>query len=429
MKKRKLLAAAMAGGLALMLAFTGCGKRPVSQSGSQPGNDPSQSVVEQGPIMEFVAADKTNWDKVVNIGSYSYTIKVTLDADGTLELAGTCVGKAQQAEQSGPNRGGGSDPSATPAEDVEEPDEAKMRSLDFKQTGTWTKEEGLGYTLVLADAVVTKTNYDKASARQYFYLPIYANDANAGLIQFQGKDVNFRKEMASDYERFEIRDAKYSFEANGSTATGNSSTTSVWLENDGSANCLVQSGSNPTYKHGFWEMDPETKNITVSLWGTDYYAIYCDVAGKEGYRLSYDGSLLYSNTEASYVDEDFDGKTVSTLQCYEGDYTLNLTEKGIAVLMQNGSRSKDGTYTGEGDSLVVVLDGTTYTAADGKLNISWTSGSGSSASTVERVFNTDGSKPDAPAATQGGEAQGGEPGSAEAGSGENAEGGEAPAGN
>jgi hypothetical protein len=171
-------------------------------------------------------------------------------------------------------------------------------------------------------------------------------------------------------------------------------------------------------------MDPETRNITVHLWGADYAASYCGVARKEGYRLSYDGSLFYSNTEASYVDEDFDGKTVLTLQCYEGDYTLNLTEKGIAVLMEGASRSKDGSYTGEGDSLVVVLGGSTYTAADGQLNVSWTSGSGSSASTVERVFNTDGSKPDAPAATEGGKAQD-EPGSGEAGSGENAEGGAA----
>lgn len=429
MNKQKMLAAVMAGGLAFSLALTGCGSGTAStETGKKADTSAKMQTTEsqtQESLPEFVAADKTNWDKEVNIGSYAYTLKVTLNSDGTLELAGTCVGKAQEAVQQGPGGGGGSDPSATPAEDVPEPDEATKRSLDFKQSGTWTKDTGYGYILVLNDAsVTTKTDFDKASSRHIFYLPVFANDASAGLVQFQGKDTAFRKEIASDYEDFEVRDAEITFTANGTTQTGNASTTNLWLEKDGTANCLVQSGSTPTYKRGMWTTDAATGNITVSLWGTDYTAIYCGTAGKEGYRVNYDGTLMYSNENVTYTDEDFDGKTVMTLLCGEGDYTLELTDKGYAVLRENGARSKDGSYTGSGDSLVVVLDGTTYAAEGGKLTVSWTSGSGSSASTVERVFNTDGTQPEAPA--QGGEApaQGEAPAEGEATSG-----GDAPAAN
>ncbi len=88
--------------------------------------------------------------------------------------------------------------------------DSEKAALNFTLTGTWTYDTGYGYTVTIGD-YTTKTDYDKASARQVFYAQITANGATSDLIQFQGKDTAFRKEIAADYEDFEIRDAAFVF--------------------------------------------------------------------------------------------------------------------------------------------------------------------------------------------------------------------------
>ena len=107
-----------------------------------------------------------------------------------------------------------------------------------------------------------------------------------------------------------------------------------------------------------------------------------------------------SGAEIAYTDEDFDGKTVSTLYCGERDYTVELTEKGTAkIVNSSGASAAIGTYTQAGGTLTVVIDGVTYVSdGDGSITLSFTvvsSGGGpfGRSTTYERSFPIDGSMP------------------------------------
>ena len=376
------------------------------------GGDTAQPKVTEAPakaaapVLTFVAADKTNWDKEITIGDYAYTLAVNLEDGGKRTLVATCTGvpAAQGNGGSGGSGGGNAEPSEEP---VVLTDEQKA-AQNFTQTGTWTYEKGYGYTVTI-NGYTTKTSYDKASARQQFYAVITNNGAPSGLTEFQAKDTAFRSEMAADYQDYEARDALYMFGGTGSTATGNASSTKVYLEKDGVANSIVQSGSSPTYTRGTWTENAD-KSLSINLSGA-YTADYCDVAGKEGYRLTYNSQTMYSNTAVEYVDADFDGATKITLQCAEGDYTVNLTEKGFAVIYKNGEKNTTTKYTEDDDNITIVLDGTPYTSADGQIALSIKSSSGNNSSgnndPDNRTFNLDGSKPEgaAPAAAPAGEGE------------------------
>ena len=374
------------------------------------GGDTAQPKATDAPakaanVLTFVAADKTNWDKEITIGDYNYTLAVNLEDGGKLTLVATCTGlpEAGGGESSG---GSGGNQNAEPTEEPKVLTDAEKAAQNFTQTGTWSYEKGYGYTIEI-NGYKTKTSYDKPSARQVFYAVITNNGAPSGLTQFQAKDTGFRSEMAADYADYEERDAQYIFGGTGSTATGNASSTKVYLEKDGVANSIVQSGSSPTYTRGTWKENAD-KSLTINLSG-EYTADYCDVAGKEGYRLTYNSQTMYSNTAVEYTDADFNGATLKTLQCAEGDYTVELTEKGFAVIYKNGEKNTTAKYTEDGDNITIVLDGTAYTSADGKIALAIPSSNGNNSSgnnePDNRTFNLDGSKPEAAPAAEGAPAE------------------------
>jgi|GEM_PF-2505338 len=391
--------------LAVALLLPGCSNSSEGQS-SQTEQSGQASDAEEN-VLEFVAADKTNWDKEVSIDGYAFTMAVNLAQDGSFKLDATCVGKAAAEVQQGGGWGtpGGSaeDESSEEESSAEESsmtDEEKA-AKNFSKSGTWTKEEGYGYTLSFEDGQTVKTDFDKASSRQYFYAEI----EGAGLTQFQAKDTAFRSEIASDYEEFEIRDAKYIVSASGTTMTGNASTLKVYFENDGTVNSISNEGSSTTYTRGTWSEDEAAHVLTMVMDGAETTSAYCDVAGKEGYRLVYDGNTMYiplaDGVDVNvYTDEDFEGAVLVEAACAEGDYTLQLTEKGYyKVLDASGSSVLAGTYTQDGDTysfdngVASVKDGDNVTVT---LSFEVSSGSGSNTESVERTFALAG---DAPATT------------------------------
>ena len=134
--------------------------------------------------------------------------------------------------------------------------------------------------------------------------------------------------------------------------------------------------------------------------GKDYTADYCDVSGKEGYRITYNSDAMYasvSGAEISYTDEDFNGKTVLTLQCAEQDYTVALTEKGFAVVMKDGQVDSTGKYTEQDGAYTIILDGESYVSKDGTITVEFADNSQSASSgggdPVSRTFALDGSVP------------------------------------
>ncbi len=370
---RRLLALCLA--LCIAAALTACG------GGTKDSTSEADTAKPAGnaPLV-FVGADKTNWDKALGIGEYSYNIALVLNDDGTVTMNATCAG-------------------AGPSGEPESKED--FSAHDFTQTGSWTKEEGYGYTVTLGD-YTTKTDYDKASARQYMYIEIVNGDDTSGLVQLLAKDTSFRTEIAEDYEIFEVRDAKLVFVANGTAGNGNATQTHIYLEEDGTANSLVQQGSNPSYSRGSWT-ENENKSLSVTLGANSYTADYCDIEGREGYRIIYNGNAMYatlSGEPADYVDKDFDGETIRELTCGERDYTVSLTEKGIAgVFNSNGMRVASGAYTEENGVLTVDIGGNTLVSEDGIITLQFTVAGGrgpfGGTTTVERSFPIDGSIPEA----------------------------------
>ena len=206
--------------------------------------------------------------------------------------------------------------------------------------------------------------------------------------------------MASDYEAFEIRDAQYIFSANGTSGNGNATQTKVFLEKDGTANAIVQQGSSPSYTRGTWSENAD-KTLNVVL-GSEYVADYCDDPGREGYRLVFNSNTMFASVSGEnidYTDKDFDGETLRTLSCGERDYTVDLTEKGVAnIYSSNGAKVAAGRYTEENGVLTVVIAGNTYVSdADGNIALQFTVVSGGGpfgrSTQVDRTFPIDGSLP------------------------------------
>ena len=103
MKRTKMLSAlalscVLAGSLCL---FAGC----------EPSDDPGEE--KDGPVLNFVATDSTNWDASVTFAEKAYNLSMDLNADNTLALVGTCTGEAQQG--GGPSGPGGGTPSSGPS--------------------------------------------------------------------------------------------------------------------------------------------------------------------------------------------------------------------------------------------------------------------------------------------------------------------------
>ena len=249
MKKHSIMRfAALFSAFLMILSLAACGGKDDPKETTSAGKSDSASVVS------FVAADKTDWDKEINMGDKAYKFAVEFKEDGTVELKGICQGRAE-AQSGGQQGGSGQQEETQPPETQPPMSDAEKEAANFTKTGSWTLEKGYGYTVTL-DGETTKTNYDKASARHIFYVNVKNGNESAGLVEFQGKDTNFRKELAADYQDFEVRDAEYVFEAY-TIGNNNPNSTHLYLEKDGTANALTYQGSSPTYKRGTWKKNAD----------------------------------------------------------------------------------------------------------------------------------------------------------------------------
>lgn len=139
MKAKRAAAAALA---ASVLLLVGCSNTSDGgQETTAPVTQPAQSSA-----LHFVAADKTSWDKEVNIGEYAYTLSVDFNGDGTLTLDGTCTGRAQAESTQGRGGPGGGESTEDTTPTQAPLTEEEMRAQDFEKTGTWVLETGYGYT-------------------------------------------------------------------------------------------------------------------------------------------------------------------------------------------------------------------------------------------------------------------------------------------
>ena len=404
--------------------LSACGNSS-GDSGDKKTSDSEQSKY----VLTFVAADKTNWDKEVTFGDYDYTLAVNLEEDNTLKLLGTCVGQAEpeaeaqggmpdfgkqgsDEDKDGPGQEGqdpegqnpegqapegqnpeGQNPEGkapegedsdkkAPEKDAQEDkamSESEMDEKDFEIDGTWSYEEGWGYTLVFEDGSDTTitADFDKASSRQYFYYDmvpdIEGQDVKPVQVQFQAEDRKFRSEMADDYVISEERNAKYYFKGSGKTGMGNATSISVYCEEDGTVAVVSLSGSTTTYSRGTWSEDEASHQLNLMVGDTDISADYCDVAGKEGYRINYEVSGMGGSTSVvcyapvaegmkseDYKAEDFEGAVTHTLTCPEGDYTIELTEKGFLNVYSEGTPVESSVYSYDeaGDVYTMTLGGT-----------------------------------------------------------------------
>ena len=397
--------------VACTLLLAACGTTSGNTTETKKNNNSGSSQSDaSGDVLNFVAADKTNWDLEVSLGDYSYTVAVNLKADNTVEVKATCVGRVEAA--SGGNMGGSGNTAETeaPAETQPPMTDADKEAQNFSYTGTWSYDKGYGYTIELPNGTV-KTDFDKASSRQYFYAELVKGDLKSDLTQFQAKDSSFRKEIAADYEIYEVREAEYIFSI---VVQGNNNpnSTTLYLEKDGVANSLVYSGSSPTYKRGMWNIDPEDDLLTVYIEDEMIKADYCDLAGKEGYRINYNSNTMFSRDDVEYTSEDFEGAVTKQLTAASGA-TLSFTEKGFVNLV-DGEDSYTGKYTEENGVVTVTIKGNTFVSENGALSVSVekSSGSGGSGSTETLVydFNLDGSVPEAAPAEGGDGGSGGEGG-------------------
>ena len=424
MKSKILRCLLVAGLIACIALLVACGTNTDTPATNKPADNNTGDTV-----LSFVAADKTDWDMEVAIDGLNYKFVIDLNADNTVSVKATCTGRVQAS--TGNNMGGSGDQqeTETPTPTEAPLSEAEMRAQDFTVDGTWTYEKGYGYTITLPNGTV-KTDFDKASSRTYFYSEIEKNGVKSPLTQFQAKDSNFRKEIAADYEDYEIREAEYIFEIT-VLQNNNPNSTHLYLEKDGVANSLVYQGSSPTYKRGAWNIDPEDDLLTVYIEDEMIKGDYCDISGKEGWRVKYNSNTMYSRSDVEYTDEDFEGPVVKELPGASGA-TLQLTEKGFAKLV-DGEDVYTGKYTEENGVMKVTIDGHECVSENGSIVVaieksSGSGGSGGSTETVEYTFNLDGSVPEGQPAegqpAEGGEGgSGGEGGEGEGQPGEGGEGG------
>lgn len=365
MKKRKLLIVAglLVCMLATMLGLTACG--------------------DKEPMLTFVAADKTNYDKEITFTpnvdegqtkyTYTYTFALKLNADGKASLEGTCKKKAAPTTNQG---GGGNSPFPGQASiaAVEAKNESEdLSGFNFKSEGTWEAESGPGYKITfenkddIPSGKEIHTNYDKYTGRHYFYADvaptINGKRVAATQIQFQAKDSEFGKTLPSDYKTYEERTAKYAF----SGASGNGMVAFYMLDG-GKVFMQTTNGSSSSVVSGAtWSENASAKEVTLTVNGKNYASFYCGTSGKEGYRINYNGTDCFSASH-QYTNQDFEGNTLYSLTgSYKAaggfpgasetttELVLTLTDKGYAVIRnaKTGATVSTGKYTKTGEDISV----------------------------------------------------------------------------
>jgi hypothetical protein len=335
------------------------------------GQSSSSSVSEFE--QSFVAVTSSTWDAEVAFNNKkNYKLALNLEKDNTFNLVGTYSSEVKETGGGGFGPGGMTTSSSETSSSV-----VVVPGDPFTISGTWSLEKGYGYILNFSDTskTVVHVDYNKIQGRHEFYY-LCTPDAALGskTIFMQAKDSAFRKNLASDYQTWDVRDSVYAFTG---TATGNNNSLAyiyIYMHSDHSAVINAPSGSDRSVTlGGTWTEDKTAHILTFTLGGKDYTAQYSINAAHPAYRLAYDSysllvSLDSSVSLSSITNADFDG---ATKYQFTGSYTttgpdgstknvsLNLTELGTAYMYTGTTLTKSGTYTFANDVYNVAFsDGT-----------------------------------------------------------------------
>lgn len=411
MKKRTKLSLV----LGAVMAVSSCGCLAACGPSDKPDPTPPDDK-----ILNFVAVDGTNWDTDVTFDSKKFKLSLDLNKDKTLKLTGTCGGKAQGGGNQGGGPGGPGGPGgdggfpdfgggggmpgpggeggapAPAAEGEAEEDDTDYSVYNFAVNGSWTEEQGWGYTLKFSDGKDTEivVNYDKTSGRQYFYYymtpKIGEVTAAETLVKFEAKDSAYRKTLNANYVINEERNCVYMFKGGQEGGSGNLNTATLYLLPEGKVAAFTGTSNSITYNgKGTWTED-KTAHVISGTTGTTAFATdaYCDTAGREGYRMQLsvasggpgggnNAITVYASCDTSkytwdkYVASDFEGEVVETWSGVDEDgatYELRLTSKNFAnVVNESGKTLKTVKYTLAGG----VLTMGDWVSVDDTINVAW----------------------------------------------------------
>lgn len=372
------------------------------------GKDPQAVEPQVTTLLNFVAVSGTEWDTSVTIDGKAYNLSLDLKSDNSLALAGTCSGKAQS---SGGNPSGGPGGSNNPTgntggeTETEEPEEVDYTKYNFEIGGTWSEEAGWGYTLNLKDSASTTihVNYDTTSGRQYFYYTVSAvidgKEVTGSQSKFEAKDSAYRRKLDANYKIYEERVCKYMFRGGQEGGSGNLKSAWLYLMPDGGIACVSGTSNSLSYTtNGSWREDASNHVIAIEVDGTTYTTNgYCDIKGKEGYRVVYSAMTLYASqnpdsfTWDQYHSVDFEGETIYTWTGLGefSEYTLELTEKMYANVKEGDSVSYK-TYYSEDDGVFTIGENSSVTA-DGEttIHVKWVVVTSNCCGTTETTYESD----------------------------------------
>ena len=224
-------------------------------------------------------------------------------------------------------------------------EELAQYNVEFK--ATCTAEKGYGYKLVFDDEGKTEvhTDFDKTEGRHEFYYRVTIGEKSE-VLKFQAKDPTFKDSLAKDYQKWDIRDAKYIFYAK---ATGNNNsvaTAYMYLhKTNNEVTVNTPSGANRSLEFGLkWEEKDGV--LTVRDSEAEYVADNSRSTEHPGFRLVYNGNTYYCSLNPEFkwkkfTTEDFEG---ANTHAFKGSYTttgpdggtkdvnFNLVEDGTAKL-------------------------------------------------------------------------------------------------
>ena len=364
----------------LAFSFAACGS----------SEDPDPGMEQDNIVLTFTAQVKSARNAVVAVGDYAYAFELNLYDDKTLDLKCTAIGDKSLATVAG----GGVNAGVSFDDLTDHVGSEEFAKYNIEYDGTWSEEEGWGYTVKLNDADKSeiKVDYDSLTGRHtfFYYIAPVVDEVQVSdtLIKFMAEDSSYRKKLASDYETYHVHESTYQFYAYAADGS-RYNRREMYLMPDGSVANYYEEGSEESYDGlGTWS-ETQDHVITIVSGGITYVSNKYDP--ELGYRFpkaQSDNSGFISITDDyksnQLTDYIFDGDVVDTIngtgavikqngsdvEPAYADYTLQLTEKGTAKIVDaSGSELASGTYTGEAGSYTVTIGGGTGTFADNALGL------------------------------------------------------------
>ena len=273
-----------------------------------------------------------------------------------------------------PGEGQGSEQPAESSEEV-----VNYSEHDFVIKGTYVLDKGYGYTLTLDDGFnsVVHTDFDKTEGRHEFYYLVRIGEKSE-LVHFQAKDPTFKSQLAKDYQKWDVRDSDYIFNAK---ATGNNNslaTAYLYLHKDHTAVMNVPSGTQRNISIGLeWSLENDV--FTVKKDGQEYTSLKSQNAARPGYAIPLGDYtfILSTNPEVKWkkmevtdfvgaAEVTFHGEYIDdTPDKRKTEYNLYLSSDKSAKLYSGWSQQDTGTWSVEGGVYTINMGSgdTAYTSS------------------------------------------------------------------